>query len=110
MPSKHSFSFEMIVKQLACDNSEWNEIPLVSSFQDFPSKLAMVEGGIRVRDECAPYLGLWVNSLVGFSILSSFSISKIDLFLILPNAPHTRVRADCREFKLRLHLPQVYFP
>ena len=65
---------------------------------------------IHVKDKCAPYLGLWVNSLVGFSILSSFSISKIDLFLILPNAPHTRVRADCREFKLRLHLPQVYFP
>ena len=58
---------------------------------------------IHVKDKCAPYLGLWVNSLVGFSILSSFSISKIDLFLILPNAPHTRVRADCREFKLRLH-------
>ena len=86
MPSKLSFSFEIIVQQLACDNSEWNERPLVSSFQDFTSKLAMVLGGIRVRDECAPYLGLWVNSLVGFSI------SEIDLFLILPNAPRTRVR------------------
>ena len=40
MPSKLSFSFEIIVQQLACDNSEWNERPLVSSFQDFTSKLA----------------------------------------------------------------------
>ena len=72
----------------------------------YPSEMFPLDASasvIHVKDKCAPYLGLWVNSLVGFSILSSFSISKIDLFLILPNAPHTRVRADCREFKLRLH-------
>ena len=71
----------------------------------YPSEMFPLDASasvIHVKDKCAPYLGLWVNSLVGFSILSSFSISKIDLFLILPNAPHTRVRADCREFKLRL--------
>ena len=52
-------------------------------------------GGIPVKDECAPYLGLWVNSLVGSSIF------EIDLFLILPNAPHTswvREGEDCRQY------------
>ena len=48
-----------------------------------------------MKDECAPYLGLRVNSLVGSSIF------EIDLFLILPNAPHTswvREGADCRQY------------
>ena len=52
--------------------------------------MSVWEGGIPVKDECAPYLGLWVNSLVGSSIF------EIDLFLILPNAPHTRVGGESR--------------
>ena len=67
-----------------------------------PQNCGVEEGGIPVKDECAPYLGLWVNSLVGSSIF------EIDLFLILPNAPHTRVREGVDCASNYYELPQIF--